>query len=300
MAESTERLPLTVAVPTYRREAVLLQTLDFLLALQPAAAELLVVDQTEAHESATAARLQALDAAGTIRWLRLARPSITQAMNHALLQATQPRVLFVDDDVRPESQLLAAHWAVHEAQPLALVAGRVVQPWEETADAAGQELSGLAARGEREVREFIGCNFSVPREAAVAAGGFDENFVRVAYRYEAEFAHRFMARGGRIVFAPRACLHHLKDGGGGTRAYGDHLTTWRPDHAVGAYYCGLRTGAPGEFLRRPLRAAATRYHLRRPWRIPATLVAEARGMAWAVGLFLRGPRLLVQAGGAAR
>ncbi|MBA2673574.1 glycosyltransferase family A protein [Ramlibacter sp.] len=300
MAESTERLPLTVAVPTYRREAVLLQTLDFLLALQPAAAELLVVDQTEAHEPATAARLQALDAGGAIRWLRLARPSITQAMNHALLQATQPRVLFVDDDVRPEPQLLAAHWAAHQALPLALVAGRVVQPWEEAADAAGQELSGLAARGEREVREFIGCNFSVPREAAVAAGGFDENFVRVAYRYEAEFAHRFMARGGRIVFAPRACLHHLKDGGGGTRAYGDHLTTWRPDHAVGAYYCGLRTGAPGEFLRRPLRAAATRYHLRRPWRIPATLVAEARGMAWALGLFLRGPRLLGRAEGAAR
>ena len=85
-------------------------------------------------------------------------------------------------------------------------------------------------------------------------------------------------RGGRrILFEPSACLHHLKVATGGTRTYGEHLTTWRPDHAVGAYYFGLRTGAWREFAARPLRAVATRYHLARPWRIPATLVAELGG-----------------------
>jgi hypothetical protein len=132
----------------------------------------------------------------------------------------------------------------------------------------------------------------VRRDLALALGGFDENFVKVAYRFEAEFAHRWRGGGRRIRYAPAACLHHLKVASGGTRSYGEHLTTWRPDHAVGAYYYGLRTGAVGEFLGRPLRAVATRYHLRRPWRIPATLVAELRGMAWAIGLYLRGPRLL--------
>jgi len=35
---------------------------------------------------------------------------------------------------------------------------------------------------------------------------------------------------------------------------------------------------------------ATRHHLRRPWWIPLTLIAELRGMAWALALFLRGPK----------
>jgi GT2 family glycosyltransferase len=299
MPEAVDRLPLSIAVPTYRREAMLLQTLDLLLALQPQAAELLVLDQTEAHETATTQRLAALAGAGRIRWLRLPEPSITHAMNQGLLAATQPRVLFVDDDVRPEPALLAAHCAAHARDPGVLVAGRVIQPWEAAAEAAGAPLSGFAAREARPVREFIGCNFSVPREAAIAAGGFDENFVRVAYRYEAEFAHRFLARGGRILFEPAACLHHLKAGGGGTRAYGEHLTTWRPDHAVGAYYWGLRTRSLREFAVRPLRAVATRYHLRHPWRIPATLLAETAGMAWAVALSLRGPKLMRGAPGTA-
>jgi hypothetical protein len=121
--------------------------------------------------------------------------------------------------------------------------------------------------------------------------GFDENFVRVAYRFEAEFAHRFVATGRRIWFEPAACLHHLK-AGGGTRTWGEHLTTWRPDHAVGAYYYSLRTGAWREFAGRPLRAASTRYHLAHPWRVPGTLFAEFSGMAWALALFLRGPRTI--------
>jgi GT2 family glycosyltransferase len=282
--------PLSLAVPTYRREAVLLETLHALLALQPPAAELLVLDQTERHEEATAARLRELDAAGRVRWLTLRRPSIPQAMNRALLEASQAVVLFVDDDVRPEPGLLLGHLEAHRRHGDVLVAGRVIQPWQEGLDFAKDAEFHFASARPAWVTEFMGGNFSIRRESALRLGGFDENFVRVAYRFEAEFAHRFLSSGRRIRFEPRACLHHLKAGAGGTRTYGEHLTSWRPDHAVGAYYHGLRTGALGEVLTRPLRAVATRHHLRRPWWIPVTLAAELSGFAWAVALQLRGPR----------
>ena len=45
-----------------------------------------------------------------------------------------------------------------------------------------------------------------------------------------------------------------------------------------------------QFLGRPLRAISTRHHLRRPWGIPATLIAEFAGMVWALALAIRGPR----------
>jgi GT2 family glycosyltransferase len=287
-------LPLTVAIPTYRREQVLLETLDYMLGLQPPAAEVLVIDQTESHETATESRLKILNASGGIRWLRLDRPSIPRAMNQGLLEATQNIVLFIDDDIRPEPELLAAHLAAHHQHPNALVAGRVIQPWQEGVAFSVDEKFHFASLKPARTDEFMGCNFSVRRTMALAVGGFDENFVRVAYRFEAEFAHRFRASGRQIHFEPLACLHHLKSSAGGTRTFGEHLTTFKPDHAVGAYYYCLRTwagwGSLKAFFTRPLGAVATRHHLRHPWWIPVTWFAEVWGMCWALSLFLRGPR----------
>ncbi|MBG9389060.1 glycosyltransferase family 2 protein [Caenimonas aquaedulcis] len=286
------RLDLSVVIPTYRRDRVLVATLESLLALAPRAGEILVMDQTERHDAATEERLAAFDASGDIRWVRLPEPSITAAMNRGLELAACAVVLFLDDDIRPEPGLLVGHAAAHGHGPAALVAGRVIQPWQESlADFDAGDFHFAQTRP-AELHEFMGGNFSLPRELALRLRGFDENFVRVAYRFEAEFAHRLRAAGARIRFEPAACLHHLKASDGGTRTFGGHLTTWRPDHAVGAYYHGLRTGSMGVFLTRPLRAVATRYHLRHPWRIPPTLLAEFGGMAWALALLRRGPRLL--------
>jgi GT2 family glycosyltransferase len=289
--------PVTIVIPTFRREAVLVETVRALLALPAPAAELIVADQTPSHEPQTENALRKLAEAGRIRWLRLAQPSIPAAMNAGLLAATQERVLFLDDDIVPEPDLVTAHWAAHQKDPRALVAGRVLQPWDEGRDHSRAEPFHFATLRERWIVEFMGGNFSVGREDALALGGFDENFVRVAYRFEAEFAHRWRADGRRIFFAPGACIHHLKAGDGGTRTFGHHLTTWRSDHAVGAYYWALRTRSWREFSVRPVRSVATRFHLRRPWRIPHTAIAELGGMLWALRLYAHGPRLIAPGAG---
>ena len=286
----TEIAPITVAIPTYRREQVLLESLQYLLAQAPRAAEILVLDQTERHEPATEHALKSLADTSAIRWVQLAEPSIPAAMNRGLSLATQGIVLFLDDDIRPEPGLLAAHLSAHRDHSDILAAGRVIQPWQEGVEPRAGDPFDFSSTQPRWIHEFMGGNFSVPRDLALAIGGFDENFVRVAYRFEAEFAHRHQAAGGRIRFEPQACLHHLKSVAGGTRTFGEHLTTWRPDHAVGDYYYSLRTGAWRQFFARPVRSVATRYHARHPWRIPGTLLAELGGMFWALRLYLRGPR----------
>lgn len=287
-------LPISVVIPTYRRESVLLETLAYMLALDPGPSEILVIDQSEKHEPETTRQLETLQAAGHIRVVSLAAPSIPCAMNRGLQEAKQEIVLFLDDDIRPEPGLVSAHLAAHNEHPDVLVAGRVIQPWEEGLDIPPDGPFQFAGLRTAWIDEFMGGNFSVSRSRALALGGFDENFVRVAYRFEAEFAHRARNLGLRIRFEPDACLHHLKAGVGGTRTFGEHLTTWKPGHAVGAYYHALRTtdgtDCLREFFGRPIRAVATRHHLRRPWWIPATLFAELCGMIWAVKLAWAGPR----------
>jgi hypothetical protein len=142
----------------------------------------------------------------------------------------------------------------------------------------------------------MGGNFSLSVTQAKLIGGFDENFVKVAYRFEAEFAHRWCASGAEIRFNPDAAIHHLKVSAGGTRTFGEHLTTVKPDHAVGAYYFALRTKSGvariRDVLSRLFLAVRTRHHLRHPWWIPFTLLAEVRGLLWAITLWLRGAQLL--------
>jgi GT2 family glycosyltransferase len=291
-----DRRPVSVVVPTYRRDSVLIATIGHLLELDPAPAEILVVDQTERHQEAVEQALRDWQAAGAIRLVRLVEPSITRAMNRGLCEAGQNFVLFVDDDIVPEPGLLEMHWRALESTGAALVAGRVIQPWHEGKDLSKRGGFHFASMQAGWTREFMGCNFTVRREIALKLGGFDEQFVSVAYNFEAEFAYRLGEAGHRIFYEPAACIHHLKVRAGGTRTFGDHLRSFRPNHAVGAYYFILRTWSGWQsllqFLSRPLQAIATRHHLCRPWWIPATLVAELSGMGWALLLAAHGPHYL--------
>jgi GT2 family glycosyltransferase len=275
---------------------VLLDTINYLLRLDPGAAEILVVDQTEEYAFQTADALGELANAGKIRWLRLTEPSITHAMNVGLLEAQQDVVLFLDDDIIPGDNLIAGHARAHE-KGLKIVAGQVLQPGEEPDREPGKSATfQFRSATSRLISDLMGGNFSIKRELALQLRGFDENFVHAAYRFEAEFAARALAAGEKILFEPEASIRHLKAGAGGIRAYGDFLTTMKPSHAVGEYYYLLRAqkirGRLLKMLRRPLRAVRTKHHLSHPWWIPATLIAEARGFIWAVGLALRGPRLI--------
>jgi GT2 family glycosyltransferase len=325
-SEAADAFGISVGIATYQRERILLDTIDHLLKLSIGATEIIVVDQTPEHDAATERELTLLESQGKFRRIRLPRPSITRAMNVVLEQARHAVLLFLDDDVVPSKNLVAAHARAHTIEGCNIVAGQVLQPGEEPLADQESEVGGRRSEargrgaevgGQRtEVRsqksepfqfrssrrqfitELMGGNFSIKRELALKLGGFDENFVHVAYRFEAEFASRALAAGEKILFEPDASIRHLKASTGGTRAYGNHLTTIKPSHAVGEYYYLLRAKQiPRRLLKmvaRPLRAVRTKHHLSHPWWIPGTLIAETCGFLWAVALAARGPRLIGQ------
>ncbi len=292
----SQLIPISIVIPTYRREGVLIETLERLLAMEYCAEEMVIVDQTALHEAKTEEVLRELSDKGRVVWIRLPRPSVPHAMNTGLTRAMHDVVLFLDDDIIPGSGLVQAHLTAHLETSATLVAGRVIQPWQEGKDYSAEETFHFAALKPRWIDAFMGGNFSVRRNVAVELGGFDENFVGAAYNFEAEFAYRLRSAGHRIYYSPEASIRHLKVQEGGTRTYGEHLMTCRPYHAVGAYYHAFRTWAGMKSLSmaftRPFKAIATRHHLLHPWWIPATLISEVSGFFWAVLLCIRGPRYI--------
>lgn len=293
---------ITVAIPTYNRSSILCETIEHLLALTPAPGEILLVDQTLEHPAAVTERLRAWEAAGAIRVIRLEEPCIPVAMNTALEQASGEHVLFLDDDIIPGASLLSAHETALRETGVWAVVGQVLQPGEEPehfdeASLHAGLLPDLEFRfnhdGARDVQNVMAGNLSVDRRRALSIGGFDENFIAVAYRFETDFARRIVAAGGRIRYEPAGSIRHLKVPAGGVRAWGDHLSSPSPMHSVGDYYFA-RLHVPRFWHyagRRLVRNIATRYHLRHPWTIPAKLIGELRGLILARTLVRRGKRL---------
>lgn len=285
---------LTVVIPTYGREQVLINTLTVLDRQFSAEHELLVVDQTSTHEPGTERSLASMMQRPGRRLIRLAVPSVTAAMNRGLIESRGELVLFLDDDIVPGDGLFNAHIMAHgNSDPqTVLIAGRVVQPWHRNIR-PGQESPFLWSDS-RSVTGFMGGNFSVKRNVAIGIGGFDQNFRYAAYRYENDFADRIHAAGFQIRYEPGATIDHLKAADGGVRAFGNHLTTLKPGHALGAYYYLLKSGqrvAPG-IARRMWGSFSTRFHLTHPWYVPVTIVAELRGLLQAIRLWRAGPAQL--------
>ncbi len=286
---------ISLLIPTWRREAVLIDTVRALLALPRPADEIVIVDQTRHHEAETRVALADWVARGKVRLFRRSEASLPAALNHGFRVARGDVVLCVDDDIIPSPTLVEAHLAAHREFDPGVVAGRVLQPWDVPPRATTPRPGPFTGVTRAYIGEFIGCNFSIGRERVIELGGFDERFVKVAYRNEHELATRLFRTGAHILFDPLAEVRHLQAQAGGVRAFADRLTTARPAHAVGEYYYLLRSRPSGwlrSFLLRPWRNVRTRHHLRRPWWIPFSACAEVLGIFWALSLYARGPRLL--------
>jgi GT2 family glycosyltransferase len=288
---------ITIAIPTYQRGEILTTTIERLLALEVQAEAIVVADQTPGHPEDVEARLAQWSRDGAIAWLRLDAPSIPHAMNELLLAADTDLVLFLDDDIEPSLRLVAEHVAAHADPGVWAVVGQILQPGEQPERIAQRDHDlefRFNADEPASIANVMAGNLSVKREQAIAAGGFDENYLGAAYRFETDFARRIVKAGGIIRFAPQASLRHLKLASGGVRAFGDHLRTASPMHTVGDYYFAYTHVRHfwRYVLARLRKNVLSRYHVTHPWTIPRKLLGELRGLILAQLLSKNGPKLL--------
>jgi GT2 family glycosyltransferase len=301
---------ISIVIPTYRREHILLQTIQLIHSLQcclSTPSELLIIDQTEDYSIETLSSLNSLHSQGKIRWHRLIKPHLTKAMNTGLLHARGSIVLFLDDDIIPSTSLLTAHLNAHHQYSEAwAVVGQVLQPGQTACDlpqhphasSFWRDLDFPFNTSRRSwIANAMAGNLSVKRTLAIKIGGFDENFPPpVASRFETEFAKRLIRHGGNILFEPEASIQHLAIRSGGTRSRGSHLTSASGRYGVGDYYFALRSASDFDklwyLIRKPFREVRTRFHLFHPWWIPLKLIGEYSGFIWALQLSRRSPQLI--------
>jgi glycosyltransferase involved in cell wall biosynthesis len=211
------RPTLCVAIPTYLREQVLVATIRQVLRQQPVPDEILVVDQTPFHDAETEIFLSENHGRGLIRHLHQGEPSLTKARNRILAEAKSEVVIFIDDDVELPQGYVAAHAANYEDSSVKLVAGTVLS--RQQLDAHLRDLGNSSdVRAADSPGDVRGANHSVWRATAIAAGGYDENFIGSALGEEEDFSIRLGEQcGEKQIYDPKSWLIHLRSPTGGCR-----------------------------------------------------------------------------------
>jgi GT2 family glycosyltransferase len=201
---------ISIIIPTYNRCESLRATLRGLIgqSCAPERFEVLVI--SDGSTDGTAELCRTLDARFSLRYYEQEHEGPAAARNLGVRAARAPLVLFIDDDVVPDAQLVAEHVRLLSEHPDAVIIGPLLippgtrfQPWVlwEGERLAAQYEAMRQGRWKPSPSQFYTGNASVSRAAVLEAGGFDQTYLRAE---DVELAFRLRDRGMRFVFAPQA------------------------------------------------------------------------------------------------
>jgi len=295
----TTRTDVSVLICTRDRSALLEACLDSVLACSPAAAEVVVVDQS-ADEATRLVVGSRQGSAVPVRYVRGIGTGLSRARNQGIAACTTAVIAFTDDDCLAERGWIEALTEPIVSGRAEAVAGRTLPA---TCDESTEETSSFYAPRGRPVfsrrthpwRVGGGGNFAASRVALRRAGPFDERFGPGAPLESAEdmdMVHRLLRAGERIVYAPGAVIRH--------RSWRTATQNRRLSRAygIGAGGCFVKHFLAGDWIsgwRFATRLGVRTVHLSR-----AVFAGDRRGMAeqalYLVGLFQGGGRFLLSGG----
>jgi GT2 family glycosyltransferase len=258
---SNQTQPLvSVITPTYNRRDSLLATLRALEQQSLPADQFETLVIADGCTDGTEDACRALRVSYTLRVIEQPNAGPAVARNVGCQEARAPLLVFLDDDVIPDPDFLAAHIQLHEQAagrvvigPLLLPPQARLQPWVHwELDRLERQYDDMASgKWAPTPRQFYTGNASVAREAVLAAGGFNADFRRAE---DVELAYRLQARDYTFVFAPQARGWHYARRG---------FSSWK---AIASAY-GQADAMMAQALGMPwiLRTVGEEFHKRSIW-----------------------------------
>ena len=232
-------MKLSLLIPTLNRIGVVYNVLRHLEHQTRKADEIVIVDQTEMRD-----HLLEEYAAGhpEVKYIRIREKGLPNARNVAVRHATGDILLFVDDDIVPDSEMVRIHLDNYRDPSIAGVGGAVRGGYDRPDPRAPVGTffpsTGLIVRnfgtGDRvDVQHIPGGHMSFRREVFDKVGEFDTTYGGASIMEETDFCLRTVRAGFRLVYDPRASLDHLCLPMGGCRAPRfEHWLFWHAHNGI--------------------------------------------------------------------
>ncbi len=256
MRPSTESAaPVSVVIPTIGRCDLIRRTLESVIACEPPAGEVLVVDQGGGSVRDV---VESLRDHG-VRYLGspAGRTGPSAALNDGLRAAAFDTVLVTHDDARVDREWVGVAHRLATSAPGCIFTGRVL-PDGGTSSVPSTKTDTVPRdyTGEARCDALYHASAVFPRTAVLGIGGFDER-LRLAAE-DNDLCYRWLRAGGCLRYEPELLVWHAD---------------WRPPDLMGALYARYGQGQ-GQFYAKHLR--------RRDWSILRFLAWDLRGLGAAV------------------
>lgn len=272
-------MTVTCIIPTLERPKALERTLRSLDKQSRPPDEVIVILQKNTLPVSDEPRRFSLVA------LRQEEPNAQQARNTAAGRSAGDLLLFLDDDIEAEPDLIQNFIDAFEDPGLGAACGTILEPGERPVseiprmcleEPAGWTKFPLNYGENAPTRNFSSCNTCVRREVHFDSGGFDENFVATLFDdsdWSVRLYRQLEERGLRGMHLGKARLVHFREPAGGRRiervsrhvkvdaeGWASRLYFWRKNYGGGAWrdmlrfirmdlLCGSLLVRPSEFLR---------------------------------------------------
>lgn len=198
----------SVVIPTYNRLEELLITLPQVVRYLDGNSELIISDQSDEYDpSEHIDSLNSVLGGANVKYYHCSKPSVTLAWNTAAKLARGSIILFLDDDINLDIDIIDAHRKYYENNPdiVGVAGGYYASSYEKvwipsSRNGVAMTLAGVNTSFRKDIFQESGCATSFIRPFA----GFDwelaeyinQNFGEIAVGDDALVFHRAPASGG--------------------------------------------------------------------------------------------------------
>lgn len=224
------RLGVSVVIPTLNRDGFLYDSISDMIKQDYPTFEIIIVDQSDNLNNEIEKLVK--DNSDLVRYYRdVGFKGLPQARNFGWQNAKYEIILYIDDDIRADNNLIKNHAECYEDSEVVLVAGGIDEqhrglddkepsgsfnPWTCTPH------RGFASKRDQIVSHVPGGNFSVKKDIIEKIKGVDETLnIGAALYEETDFSLRIKKLNKKILFKANARLLHLAADTGGCRVTND-------------------------------------------------------------------------------
>ena len=211
-----EKVVVSVIIPTYRRDRILKRLLDGLASqtFPPDRFEVVVV--LDGSHPPTESMLTESKYPFRLKWFVRPHHGETWARNFGMTQAVGDYLLFLDDDVLPDSHLVEKHMEAHQRSDRLVVLGALQAHPDspekflaETTDFTGAVFRRCSSEGYQPTYlDFLDGNFSTRKQYLVELHGWDESLEEYGGIDDMDLGYRLSQLGLTFRFEPQALGFH--------------------------------------------------------------------------------------------
>jgi glycosyltransferase involved in cell wall biosynthesis len=205
----------SVVIPTWNRADLLARTIDKIehQTLSRDLYEVLVIDNDSTDDTQKVVS-QKSRVYPQLKTFSQSKRGAAATRNVGIRAAAGDIILFIDDDIQAEPNLIETHWQYHQKHSNSSIIGGLITPWSDSTDAFLRYLRDRGifnpysiACGPMDFSYYHTGNVSTARSVLLDVGGFNEQFA-VYGMEDIELGYRLERRGSRMVHGPDAKAVH--------------------------------------------------------------------------------------------